>query len=393
MNNFIPFDEHIRLLKRKPKLSAAHKNLMTWHEAEARRLWTKLYYDKTTAVHSFADADGQVWDCMPVEKQPSLKGKRQRLPKSPPPIPIEAESGKVIRSAFPTGDDAFGNRMFCDDGCVPIRRQMTGFLYEATPLRTSAKGMMKSLHVDADAQGDTSTHHHSYAMQEVESRGLGATFNLWQPPVQANEMSLAQLWVTGGRGNNFQSVEAGWHIDPLRYNGSVKPRLFIYYTTDGYQAGSAFNHDKPGAFVQQSAKVMLGGVLQPCSSTGGVQVEISLKWLWFDGVWWLYVDGIPVGHYTKLFGNGVLSRGAERLATGGEVAGESHLPPMGSGGWPEDGYGYSAYVRNIEYTDATGVAQPMHLTTDSSSSLYRVNADTGGAWGHYIYYGGPGGSK
>ena len=68
---------------------------------------------------------------------------------------------------------------------------------------------------------------------------------------------------------------------------------------------------------------------------------------------------------------------------------------MGSGSWPEAGFGQSAYIRNMVYTDTGNVDRVYDGSkslTVSDSNRYRLSAswNSGGDWGSYFYLGGPG---
>ena len=41
------------------------------------------HYEGVNAQHSFIDANGSVFDCVPVEQQPGLRGKNAAVPKAP----------------------------------------------------------------------------------------------------------------------------------------------------------------------------------------------------------------------------------------------------------------------------------------------------------------------
>jgi hypothetical protein len=68
---------------------------------------------------------------------------------------------------------------------------------------------------------------------------------------------------------------------------------------------------------------------------------------------------------------------------------------MGSGAWPEAGWGQSAYIRNMVYTDGNSNDQRYDGSRGlviSDTGRYRMVADWSGSssWGAYFYLGGPG---
>jgi len=92
-------------------------------------------YDKTEAPHSFMGATGAIYDCIPIEQQPSLRGSRGAVPKAPdaPPAvpeapyatgaPHEERNDSLIASPLgPDHKDKHGNVMSCPPGTIPMRR-------------------------------------------------------------------------------------------------------------------------------------------------------------------------------------------------------------------------------------------------------------------------------
>ena len=54
-------------------------------------------YEKTDARNSFMDESGAIWDCIPIEQQPALRGSEGSVPKAPDAPP-----------AMPAGPQAAG---------------------------------------------------------------------------------------------------------------------------------------------------------------------------------------------------------------------------------------------------------------------------------------------
>ena len=84
-------------------------------------------YENTEAQHSFVDETGAVYDCIPAEQQPSLRGSRGGIPSAPDAPKHEAAHNSdderpdsLIDS--PLGldkKDQFGNIMHCPEGHYP----------------------------------------------------------------------------------------------------------------------------------------------------------------------------------------------------------------------------------------------------------------------------------
>lgn len=374
-------------------------------------------YDGMTVPHSFMDEDGQIWDCVPIDQQPSLRGKGNAATPPDMPVPIKSAKSTTKKKAIEltaqlSADrkDHLGNAMYCPDGTIPIRRIT---LEELSRFETLDHYFQKSpfgkgghpRHGGAKMQGDVSasgvpaTHKYAHAYQIVKNLGGHSFLNVWQPGIGANQIfSLSQHWYAGGSGNKLQTVECGWQVYPQMY-GNNKPCLFIYWTADGYNQTGNYNLTKP-AFVQTNKAWTLGGALSPVSTYNGAQFELEFTWYLFKGNWWLYLKGTTaneaIGYYpTSLFAGGQLATCALDIDYGGETVGTTSWPAMGSGHLPSEGFGKAAYQRRIYYFPVAGGATNASLTTSQPSpSCYKINffASGGSAWNPYFFFGGPGGS-
>jgi hypothetical protein len=78
-----------------------------------------------------------------------------------------------------------------------------------------------------------------------------------------------------------------------------------------------------------------------------------------------------------------------------DVAGRTHSD-MGSGRWPETGWGSAAYIHNIRYQrDRSGSMSDYDGSAgvyESDPDMYGIDAQFAGgsSWGSYLYVGGPG---
>ncbi|MFS7892313.1 putative neprosin [Helianthus anomalus] len=185
-----------------------------------------------------------------------------------------------------------------------------------------------------------------------------------------------------------------WQVFPNVYKDNL-PRLFAFWTPDGYQSG-CYNLECPG-FIQINPNVCLGASIKPISTYNGKQYEIGLL-IWKDpnsGDWWLRVGTEVIGFWpAELFTD--LQDRANRIDYGGEVYAESlgkHTSTqMGSGHFPDEGFGKAAFARNLEMVD-----QDNYLNEISNLNIYAekpncygINNGHSDAWGNYIFFGGPG---
>ncbi len=99
--------------------------------ADMRAHILKLY-DKTESPHSFLDGSGAIFDCIPIEQQPALKGSAESVPAAPDlpqrdmaggPQDADERRDSLIPSPFgPDRTDWHGNTMACPPGTIPMRR-------------------------------------------------------------------------------------------------------------------------------------------------------------------------------------------------------------------------------------------------------------------------------
>jgi hypothetical protein len=365
-------------------------------------------------IHSFEDGSGQVFDCIPIDQQPGLRGQ----PIAKPPDLTTVRRGTPPRygnlpSANPMGAaprDRHGNPQQAPPGTIPVRRVTLEELIRFQDLRTFFRKHPNSVAATAHSKvkptkpDPDSALNHRYAVgyQQVDNIGGHGYISVYDPGVDANEtFSLAQHWYSGGAGSNLQTVEVGWQVYPQKY-GHADPVLFIFWTADAYQTGGAYNLDATG-FVQVNSNVLIGGARSSVSQVGGAQNEMEVAaYLNSDG-WWLYIDGLTsadaLGYYPlSLFGGGKMTSGADTVEFGGEtVSGpppSGDWGPMGSGQDGSAGWQQSAYQRCIYYYAPGGGSQWATLnvvTPVSPCYSFAGGFDSTGSWGTYFFFGGPGG--
>ena len=373
-------------------------------------------YKGVVAVHSFEDTAGTVFDCIPVEQQPSLRGHAGPVPQAPDLRPGSRASrpsrGPERRSgAAPAGRDRHGNLREAPPGtirCVASRSTSSAL---RDPARLPAQGARavrrrRPLNPTAAPEATPRTpdpdtglnHRYAYTEQIVDNLGGHSSLAVYQPAVSSDQVfSLAQHWYSAGAGAANQTVEAGWQVYPDKY-GHAQPVLFIFWTADDYASTGNYNLDA-AAFVQTNPSWPLGGALSPVSAQGGQQLEIEVSWFLFAGNWWLYIGGLAasdaVGYYPgSLFDGGAMTTGAEEIKYGGEtVCRAVSWGPMGSGAHASAGFGQAAYQRNIYYFPSGGGSQwaGLDIKEPSPGCYTLVPATAPAPWGIYHYYGGPGG--
>src|SRR3954451_22396554 len=76
-SGIVPFAQFLdNLQAAPPEHMAAMANSMVAHEDASRQMHSYLlqHYEGVEAVHSFRDENGSVFDCVPIERQPGLRG-------------------------------------------------------------------------------------------------------------------------------------------------------------------------------------------------------------------------------------------------------------------------------------------------------------------------------
>ena len=321
-------------------------------------------YAPADVVHRFTTAGGDAVDCVPFQKQPGFA----QVGSMNGAAPVLASQLGIARAAsvagFGDGSDAAGNVRTCPSGAVPIRRVTINDLSRFATLEDALA--KEPLHVRDQLDDSGFSHEHAGHSLEVATWGAQTTINLWKPAVDADDISISQLWVFGGTGNDLQTVEAGYIADPRSFH-DPEPRLFIYSTTAAYHdilSGKACYDLECKAFVQLAdSHILLGGKFDKASIPSGEQREFTLRWQFCPATqcrdwegWWLRYDGGAtsewVGFYPRSrFATTGIHDAGERLEFGGEVAftrGTTHTTTdMGSGQPPAGGFGVAAYQTNI----------------------------------------------
>ena len=376
-------------------------------EAEFDRMRAHLQslHEGLDVQHSFVNDAGQLFDCIPIEQQISLRGKKGALPKPPDLTGIAGAAGapkKVKRVAPATGRrDRHGNVMVCPPGCIPVRRVT---LEEIARFRTlddwRRKGPARS-HLaapDVPLADVKANHRYAYVQQDIANLGAHNFLNVWSPSVgEAQIFSLAQHWYAAGVDATHQTLEVGWQVYPGKY-GHSQPVLFIFWTNDNYKNSTVYNLEGPG-FVQTNLAWQIGGALAPTSSDGGQQYEIEVTVYLYQGNWWLYLGGIgakdAVGFFpTSIYQGGAMASNAAQILFGGETVCEETgtWPPMGSGVLANAGWMHAGYQRDIYYFPTSGGAQYASLIghTPSPSAYTQQLGNARPPWNTYFFYGGPG---
>jgi hypothetical protein len=377
------------------------------------------YYAGAESMHSFVDANGAVFDCIPIDKQLSRRGQTSPLPVAPDlpgaadPTQAPSSPARKIVQLHADFRDPYGNQMLPPDGTIPVRRltleglarfkNLRDFLQKRPgggggarppgPLGAAGGGAP-----GGPAPAVAATHRWAHAYQSVANLGGGSFVNIWDPAIGANQIfSLSQHWYVGGGGGGLQTAEVGWQVYPQKYS-STQPCLFIYWTADDYGSTGCYNLDC-NAFVQTNKNWAFGGALGPVSTNGGAQYELDIAFFLYQGNWWLYLGGEAaanaVGYYpTSLYRGGAMASAAAEIDYGGETVGTTSWPPMGSGQFAATGWQHAAYQRGVHYFPTGGGRLDAALTQSPNSGCYTAQVvKYNPTWSETLWFGGPGGSN
>jgi hypothetical protein len=404
--------------------SASHREFAT--RAESRVVHEEAFsemrehilglYEGVEAPHSFMDETGAIFDCIPIEQQPSLRGSKEAVPQAPdlPPLASDVAAGTKTTDQERSDQqadaelsrdrkDAYDNVMSCPEGTIPMRRVTLEDLTRFETLQDFfAKGPRAVDRPPRMSEPATVpvTHRWAHAYQFVDNGGGHSYLNIWQPAIGANQIfSLSQHWYTAGSGAGLQTLECGWNVYPGLYNNDARPHLFTYWTADAYKSTGCYNLTCTG-FVQTSSTFAPGMAVGPISVSGGPQYSMELAYWLTGGRWWLYYNGTAgsnaIGYYpVTLYQGGPLASKATEIDYGGETTGTTSFPPMGSGAFANQGWQHAAYQRTIGYWPPAGGAMINASLTAVQGwpSCYTAQVTMyAPPWSETLWYGGPGGN-
>lgn len=298
------------------------------------------------------------------------------------------------------------------DGTVPIARSSRSDLPPKRLPKASDNNSTQGAHTFA-ANGYAGTHWYASSNQDVLNHGGGAKFSIFNAYLESDyDFSLLQLAVTVGNapqpggGTTGQTLEAGWMHYPFLQQGG--PFLFTYFTTNGYTKSGdnlgGYNRLQKG-WVQVDKDIFPGVHLSPLSVDGGAQYDLQLTYYLYQGNWWLYAVDRYIGYYpASLYSQGgvdaskTLTSHSDVILFYGEVVNsQDHLTTtdMGSGEFPDTGFGKSGYIRNIVYLDTNDKAtdynsQGHYVISDPNRYRMLDHWNSGSDWGSYAFLGGPG---
>ncbi|XP_068655810.1 protein neprosin-like [Aristolochia californica] len=292
---------------------------------------------------------GEIYDCVEIYKQPAFDNPRLKNHTIQlQPSFISEVAKKEGSGSLSTVDIRLPDGAKCPQGTVPLQRMTMEHLIRAKSLAGKGKRIVEIGHRNFSRKVPSGGGVFSVA-QKIggEYYGLSARFNVWAPNLtQYEQISASQMWLIAGKeGYGFDTVEAGWMVDPINYP-DVSAYLFTYSTNDGYQTGCL---DRQCRFIHVNNEIPLPMLLRDVSVHNGKQESIVLS-----------------------------------------------LYKMGSGRWAEYGYTEAAFISDVHLLDkiANGIGLPDGVQTYNDNIYCYSTVDNLKTYdpvlGRHIYFGGPG---
>jgi hypothetical protein len=380
------------------------------HEAEIRRYFQNRL-ERMHIVRTTRTPHGQTIDWIPRESQ-LRRGERMA---DPPPSCHEAHALSAERPdrrvIFELEDPKVEHG---PEGTVPVLRKNLEGIRFSQPLRKllskypQAGRQVQSGGRMVPAPSVDGPHRYAFTDQHILCFGGEGVLSAFDPYCEnPDDFSLMQIGLSNSDTGRLQTLESGWQERKDSY-GDWVPHLFTYYTTNGYTDDDdnvgGYNQDVDG-WVQYDGSVHPGAISSPNSTGGGDQYVMQIKYqLWRDN-WWFMCNGRWLGYYpARLFmGNqsvfSTLGDHADRISFFGEIYDSNETPgktksDMGSGYWPEYGWQWAAYLRNllVQTERGGGLADYDGGSWASDLDMYdlQTHMKSGTNWGSYFWLGGPG---
>ncbi|KAB2072105.1 hypothetical protein ES319_A08G268900v1 [Gossypium barbadense] len=380
----------------------------------------KLKQLNKPAVKTIQSDDGDIIDCVNIYKQPTFDhpALRNHVIQMKPSFNFkEMEFNSKNWSSKLTVFQTWQKSGSCPKGTVPIRR-----IRREDLLRTKSVQQFGRKPQEVVLKSNTTIEHKDGRFPSINSNALAfpavvnrsaailvkvganytgakANINVWNPNVESEDFTTAQVWLKAGPNDNFESIESGWTVNPQLY-GDKKTRLFAHWTKDSYKTTGCFDLQCSG-FIQTSSKIALGAAISPISMELGQQYYITIG-IYMDentNNWWLiFGNGIAVGYWPASTLN-ALKNSATMVEWGGQVYSSNvrkspHTKTaMGSGKFASSLKGNACSMENIAIVDfSTQLQYPPEVTTlaEENYCYTALNHQDGSESLPTFYFGGPG---
>ncbi|GMI83888.1 hypothetical protein like AT5G25950 [Hibiscus trionum] len=381
----------------------------------------KLKQLNKPAVKTIQSEDGDVIDCVDIHKQPAFDhpALKNHVIQMRPSFDLKNEKSSTENEPSKLVVSQTWQRSgSCPEGTVPIRRIQRQDLLRANSVdRFGRKPQEIVYKLNSTNQKDghfpyinntelnlpTMVNRSGATLVTVGFNYIGAKgdINVWNPNVEsADEFTTAQIWVKGGPGDDFESLESGWTVNPQLY-GDKRTRFFAHWTKDSYKTTGCFDLTCSG-FVQTSSQVALGAAIEPVSSEFGGQYYITVG-IYMDpqtSNWWLkFGADIAIGYWPASSLLFYLNHSSTLVEWGGQVYSPNvkktpHTKTgMGSGQFASGLYGNACFIQNaaiVDYSWALKYPQWVGTWADEYYCYTAYNYQQSYGTLPVFYFGGPG---
>jgi hypothetical protein len=201
----VPFADFVASLKQPGALAGSRRTVVPPDGDDIRQYLLGMY-DGVDVPHSF-ERGGQIFDCLAIADQPSVRLGRQTAIAEPPPFsPPGPAAADADRDARPI--DAYGNLQACAQGSVPIRR--------ITPDEIARFGSLRRFFAkDPSAAGTDMQHGNAVspatsAPPDVEGRWVGTESEPGAPAPHLNiTLNLGENLASGAVGGMSTQADSG----------------------------------------------------------------------------------------------------------------------------------------------------------------------------------------
>ncbi|KAL2902527.1 POU domain class 2 transcription factor 1 [Bienertia sinuspersici] len=273
---------------------------------------------------------GDIVDCVEIKKQlafdhPLLKNHSLQMK---PNFKVSMQRSTPSSSLVLTPSQLLPESMRCPKGTVPIKRikEEDLAMEKFSPSFGTAFTTANSSIIIDSSDGLTSVPQYASLVSLTNNEGASGNINVWNPEVATDQLSAAFVDVASDDGSLTNYISAGW-------------------------------------------------------------ADLNTK------NWWLFYGDEQVGYWPKeLFST--LTNGAQRAGWGGEISSPETeaAPAMGSGHFPEEGQSKASMIYGLTLYGAKGVPKKtdMQLALTKPDCYKAIDAgDSGGAFGYYMFFGGP----
>ncbi|KAM4123986.1 hypothetical protein ACB094_01G198400 [Castanea mollissima] len=371
------------------------------------------------AIKSIKSEDGDIIDCVDIYKQPAFDHPALRnhtiQMKPTNSFPFDTTISVKNESSLQVLSQTWHKSGSCPKGTIPIRRISRQELLRATSLEHFGREGPRTSSI-VNSTNDKSSGNNGSKIQVFplpnhsaaylftkgyDFVGARGVINVWNPRVDSpDEYTTAQIWIKNGPNDGFESIEAGWMVNPKLFSDK-QPRLFIRWTMDAYQKTGCINLICSG-FVQINPRYDLGGPIQPTSQERGKQYELQIQIYQLPETrkWWLvYGEDEVIGYWPyEIFNH--LQRKARIVQWGGDVYSKNikgvkphTTTAMGSGNYAHGLWGSACFIdrlRIVDYNNLTKYPTWVSINAEEPNCYTALNYQESPAIEPVFYFGGPG---